>query len=327
MWRNTVSFILALGILATPVAAEVSPKGKAARIGMLLGVSPDFAAPYIATFQRGLHALGYTEGQNMAIEYRFAVENGEPLSALVAALVRLQVDVIVTWGTPAAQAAKHATSTIPIVMAAVFDPVGTGLVAGLARPGGNVTGVTSGFAELSGKNLELLTQLVPGVTRVAVLWVSANPANALELKETKAAAQALGLQLHIVDIHEPTEFDSAFVAMTRERAEALLVLNDPLFLVHRTRIVDLTAKSRLPAMYERRAYAEAGGLMAYGVNFHSNFWRAAVYVDKILKGAKPGDIPVEHPMKFELVINLKTAKALGLTIPPMLLFQADEVIQ
>ena len=194
MWLNIVSFILALGILSTAVTAEVPLQGKAARIGMLLGVSPDFAAPYMATFRQGLHELGYTEGQNIAIESRFATGNGAPLSDLVAALVRLPVDVIVTWGTPAALAAKHATSTIPIVMATVFDPVGTGLVAGLARPGGNVTGVTSGVAALSGKNLELLTQLIPGVTRVAVLWASTNPANALMLKETKAAAQALGLQ-------------------------------------------------------------------------------------------------------------------------------------
>jgi putative ABC transport system substrate-binding protein len=242
-------------------------------------------------------------------------------------LVRLKVDVIVVGAEPSAQAAKRATTTIPIVMAVSFDPVGSGLMASLARPGGNLTGLATLNPELAGKRLELLKETVPGVVRIAVLRNSNNPITTPQLRETRAAAQALGLELQSLDVQGPEDFDAAFQAATKARAGALIVLSDGVTNDHRTRLVGFAAKSRLPAMYGGRPYVDAGGLMAYGANGADNFRRAATYVDKILKGAKPADLPIEQPTKFELVINFKTAKALGLTIPQSILVRADEVIQ
>jgi putative ABC transport system substrate-binding protein len=249
------------------------------------------------------------------------------LPDLVANLVLLNVDVIVAVGDAAISAAKHATSTIPIVMVASDDPVGSGLVASLARPGGNLTGLSALSPELSGKRLELLREAMPGAARIAVLVNPTNPAKALEVREIQTTAQTLGVQLQTLEVRGPDEFESAFAAMTREHAEALLVLGDSMTLTYRIRLVDLVAKSRLPAMYDLREFVEAGGLMAYGPSLSDLFRRAAYYVDRILKGAKPGDLPVEQPVKFELVVNLKTTKTLGLSLAPSLLFQANEVIQ
>ena len=318
---------LFLSMLAAAVAAEAQQVAKVRRVGMLLPVSPAVAAHNTEAFRQGLRERGYVEGQNIAIECRFADGRIEPLSDLAVELVRLKMDVIVTWGTPAARAAKQATGMIPIVMAAANDPVGNGLVASLARPGGHITGATAGSPELSGKTLELLKEVAPKIPRVAVLWNPDNPALVAMLNAVKAAGGALSVQIQGLAVRDPEEFDSAFAAITRERAGALLVLHEHLFLTHRDRILDFAVRTRLPVMYERREYVDAGGLMSYGVSFRDNFRRAAAFVDKILKGAKPADLPVEQPMKFEFVINLKTAKALGLTIPPTLLFQADEVIQ
>jgi len=295
---------------------------------MLWFGSPVFgSSPHLEAFRQGLRELGYTEGQHLVIETRHAAMRPALLPDLAANLVLSKVDVIVAAGDPAIYAARHATSTIPIVMVAGADPVGSGLVASLARPGGNLTGSSALSPELSGKRLQLLTEALPGVSRVAVLWNPADPAKALDVRETQAAGQALGVQLQLLEVRGPEEFESAFAAMTRDRAEALITLGDPLTVSHRMRIVDLAAKSRLPTMYDVREFVEAGGLMAYGPSLPDLFRRAAAYVDKILKGAKPGTLPVEQPMKFELIINLKTAKALGLTIPQSVLFLADQVIQ
>jgi ABC-type uncharacterized transport system substrate-binding protein len=278
-------------------------------------------------FLEGLRALGYVEGQHLVLEYRGAEGQHERLPALAAELVRLPVDVLLMTTTPAALAAKDATTTVPIVMTTVGDLMGSGLVASLARPGGNITGLTSLTHELTGKQLEFLKAVRPTVSRVAILWNPANPANARGVQAADAAAQALGVQLHLVEARDPEAFDRAFAAMTSAPAGALLVMGDRVFLEHRSRLAELAAMSQLPTMHNVRPYVEAGGLMAYGPNPLDIHRRAAVYVDKILKGAKPADLPVEQPTTFELVINLKTAQALGLTIPPHLLFQADEIIR
>jgi putative ABC transport system substrate-binding protein len=267
------------------------------------------------------------EGQSIAIEYREAQGKYERLPDLAAELVRLKVDVIVGATVPTIQAARQATKTIPIVMTLVADPVATGLVANVARPAGNITGLSTMAPDLMGKQLELLREVLPKASRVAVLWNPANPSNALQLREAQDAARALGMRLQPLEVRDPTEFEKAFAAMTRERAGALLVLSDSTLLTQRERIADLAAKSRLPAVSGGRAHAEAGGLIAYGANIFDIWRRAATYVDRILKGAKPAEMPIEQPTKFELVINLKTAKALGLTIPQSLLGRADEVIQ
>jgi len=267
------------------------------------------------------------EGQNFAIEERWAEGRAERLPDLAADLVRLKVDVIVTGSTPGARAAKQATTKIPIIAVVVGDPVGTGLVASLARPGGNLTGLSDITVDLSAKRLELLKEVAPTASRVAVLWNPTHPTNPLQLRETQVAAQALGLTLQPVVVGSSDELERAFAAMMRERASALLVLAETLTLLHRRRLADLAAKNRLPAMYPFREQAEAGGLMSYGPSIPDMYRRAAVYVDKILKGAKPADLPVEQPTRFELVINLKTAKALRLTIPPSVLIRAEEVIR
>ncbi len=317
---------LTLGLLGAPLAPEAQPPTHVHRIGVLSGTTrePD---RNVKAFLEGMRALGYVEGQNLVMEYRGAEGQFERFPDLAAELVRLQVDVLLVGPTPAALAAKDATTTIPIVMAGVGDPVGSGLVASLARPGGHVTGVSVLQPEVVGKQLEFLKDVLPTVSRVAVLWNPANPVHAVNVREADVAAQALGVQLHLVEARGPDAFDSAFAAMTSAHAGALLVLGDTMFQTHRRRLAELAATSRLPTMHNARPFVEAGGLMAYGPSRLDIQRRAAVYVDKILKGAKPGDLPVERPMKFELVINLKTAKALGITMPPSLLLLADEVIQ
>jgi putative tryptophan/tyrosine transport system substrate-binding protein len=279
-------------------------------------------------FRQGLSELGYVEGKNIVIEYRFAEGQFHRLPDLAAELVELKVDVIVAVVTQASLAAKHVTKTIPIVMVAVSGPLGSGLVASLARPDANITGTSAMVAEVVGKSLELLKEAVPNLSRVAVLW---NPSNAIYqaqmLRETQVAAGALRVELQAFGARDPDELDQAFVSMIRAHADALMVLTDPILAVHQARIVGFAEKSRLPAMYGLREYVAAGGLMAYGTNIADLFHRAAAYVDKILKGAKPADLPVEQPTKFELVLNLKTAKALGITFPISLLGRADEVIE
>jgi putative ABC transport system substrate-binding protein len=330
MTRRAMALLipLVLGLLVTPLAAEAQPPAKVPRIGWLGTKATAEALHLRDVFQHALHTLGWVEGHNLIVEYQWSEGQDERLPDLAAALVRRQVDLILTTrGTPMALAAKHATTTIPIVFVGSADPVDAGLVDSLARPGGNLTGLASMTIELSGKRLELLKEAMPGVTRVAVLLRAANPFVPPALDEAQGAAQALGVTLQIFDIHDPTGLDTAFVAMTREKAEALLVLADQMLFDHHTRIVDLAAQRRIPGMFWRREFAEAGGLMAYGLSIVAMFQRAAVLVDKILKGVKPADIPVEQVMQFELVINLKTAEALGLTMPPSLLFQATEVIR
>jgi putative ABC transport system substrate-binding protein len=317
-----------LALLSAPHASEAQPLAKVPRVGMLWFGSPiGGPSPHLEAFRQGLRELGYTEGQNIVIESRHAAMRPALLPDLAANLVLSKVDVIVAAGDPAIHAARHATSTIPIVMVAGADPVGSGLVTSLARPGRNLTGLSALSPELSGKRLQLLTEAIPRVSRMAVFWNPADPAKALELREIQATGQALGVQLQLLEVRGPEDFESAFAAMARDRAEALIILGDPLTLSHRMRIVDLAAKSRLPGIYDVQEFVEAGGLMAYGPSLPDLFRRAAAYVDKILKGAKPGTLPVEQPMKFELIINLKTAKALGLTIPQSVLFLADRVIQ
>jgi putative ABC transport system substrate-binding protein len=327
MDRRAFMGALAGGIVVAPLAAEAQPAGKVWRIGFLTTPSPTAAAYYLEAFREGLRELGYVEGKTIAIEYRFAEGRPERLPALAAELVHLKVDVIVTGGPPAPEEAKQATSTIPIVFAVAGDPVGEGLVASLARPGGNITGLASIAAEVVGKQLELLKEVAPKVSRVAVLLNPSHSAHPLMARQAEGAARALGVQLHILQAGSPAEIDAAFAAMRSQGVGGVLVLRGSLFLAQRTQIAALAAKSRLPAVYGTREEAEAGGLMAYGASLPLLYRRAATYVDRILKGAKPADLPIEQPTKFELVINLKTAKALRLTIPQSLLLRADEVIQ
>jgi putative ABC transport system substrate-binding protein len=319
--------LLVLGAVAAPLAAEAQAPAKVPRIGFLWSLSPTDLPHLREAFRQRLRELGYVEGQTIAIEYRFAEGRPERLPALAAELVRLKVDVIVTGPPPAPEAAKQATSTIPIVFAVTGDPVAEGLVASLARPGGNITGLATMSPEVVGKQLELLKEVAPKISRVAVLQNPSNNAHPAVLRQSDGAARTLGLRLHILQARTPPEIEAAFAAMRSQRAGGILVLRDPLFFAQRTQIVALAAKSRLPAVYGNREHAEAGGLMAYGANAPLMFRRAATYVDKILKGAKPADLPVEQPTKFELVVNLKTARALGLTVPRSVLSLADQVIQ
>jgi putative tryptophan/tyrosine transport system substrate-binding protein len=329
MQRPTVGRLVALSLslFIALLASNAQPAAKVARIGYL---SPARGAgsPFASTFQQGLHELGYVEGQNLVIEYRDAEGRDERLADLAAELVRLQVDVLVAAGAIATRAAQYATQTIPIVMAGTADPVAQGFVASLAHPGGNTTGLSLLSAELPGKRLELLKEIVPQHARVAIL---ANPTAASYtpyLHNLTAAARALSLHLHVVELRRPDELDAAFAAIHGAGVDALLVVADPTLMDSLLgRVTDLAAKHRLPAMYAWKMYVDAGGLMSYGPSLHDIYQRAAIYVDKILKGAKPADLPVEQPTKFELVINLKTAEALGLAIPPTLLLQADEVVR
>jgi putative ABC transport system substrate-binding protein len=327
MWCRTVGGIvtLMLSLLTAPLTSQAQHAAKVPRLGLLMPGSASGYASRIEAFRHGLRDLGYVEGRNITLEYRFAEGQADRLPALVAELVRLPVDVLVVDGTVAIRPAQQANTTIPIVMVA-GDPVGAGLVASLAHPGGNITGLSIMIPDLSGKRLEILKEAVPNLSRVAALWHRDAPVGPY-ITETQAAAQALGLQLQSLEVRSPNEFDQAFAAMTREHADALVVLSNPLFFGHRRQLAELAVKHRLPAIFLFREYVEAGGLMAYGANLNAMYRRAAYYVDRILKGTKPADLPVEQPVKFELVINLKTAQALDLTIPPTLLFQADEVIK
>jgi len=319
---------LALGTFSAPLALDAQQPGKVPRIGVLLPGSASDDSTALEAFRKGLRERGYVEGQSLIVEWRYAEGKLERLPALAAELVRLKMDVIVTASTPGAQAAKQATSTIPIVVATSGDPVGTGLVASLSRPGGNVTGLTHlAGLEIFGKRLELLKEVIPTVSRVAVLWNSTNPPEAAALRELQGAAQSFRVTLLPKDVRSSGEFETAFTAMTRERPDALLVIESALTFRHRGVIVDFATRQRLPTVFGDEDAAKAGGLLSYATSFPDLFRRAAVYVDKILKGARPADLPVEQPTRFELVINLKTAKALGLTIPQSILIRADHVIQ
>ena len=320
---------ISFGLLATPLATEAQPAGKIARIGFLSASSSSDSRMhgFLEALRYGLRELGYVEGRNVAIESRWAEGKYERLPALAAELVGLKVDVIVTAAVPGIRAAKEATKTIPIVMAVVVDPVATGLVASLARPGGNITGLSSMAPELTGKLLEMLKEVVPKASLVAVLWNPGNAGNAPQLRAAEVAARTLGVRLYTLEARNPNDLENAFAAMSKQRADALLVLVDVMFNAHRTRIADLAAATRLPAVYGLSEVAAAGGLISYSASTRDLFRRAATYVDKILKGAKPADLSIEQPTKFELVINLKTAKALGLTVPPSLLARADQVIE
>ena len=325
--RDTVLALLALG--AAPLAAEAQQATKVARIGCL-ATNPAISTRLREAFVQGLRDLGYIEGRNLLIEYRDADGKAERLPALAAELVALKVDVIVASGTLAALAARRATKTLPIVFSPAGDPVGSGLVASLARPGGNVTGLSAFAPELVGKRLELLKEAVPGISRVAVLWQPGAFGERTEkdtLKRAEVAARDLGMPLQFVEARGPDDFARAFSDMSRARASALAVLASNMFNSERRRLVDLAAEKRLPKVYSARELVDAGGLMSYGANLADLNRRAATYVDRILKGTKPADLPVEQPTKFELIINLKTAKALGLTIPQSVLGRADEVIQ
>jgi len=329
---NRRAFVTGLGaVFAAPHAGEAQqPAGKVYRIGMVWTPSPEFplVQSLLDEFRHGLKDHGYTDGQNIAFEHRFARGKTELYPELVAELVRSRVDVIMVGNGFQALAAQQATTTIPIVFASAVDPVAQGLVASLARPGRNITGLTYATGtEIVGKSLQLLNEAVPKASRVAILLNPTNAAHRLLVKDAENPARSLGLHLQILEARGPDAFESAFAAMTGERTGALLVLADPMFLSNTARIVELAAKHRLPAIYGLREYAEAGGLMAYAPKLADLYRRAGTYVAKILEGAKPADLPVEQPTKFELVINMKTAKALGLTIPPSLLLRADEVIE
>jgi len=329
MDRRAFLGTLAGGLLAAPLAAEAQTAGKVLRIGYLGYSSPTLERDLVEAFRQGLRDLGYVESRNLVIEYRSAGGKRERFPELAAELVRLKVDVIVTLATPAALAAKQATDTIPIVVAAMADPVGDGLVASLARPGANVTGSTFLGPRLVPKRLELLKEIVPGASRVAVLWhpgVYSDRTMREMLQETEGAARALRMHLQLVGAGDPDDFGKAFSAMSRERADAVVVFPSPMLYLEHRNIVNLVAQNRLPAVYPWREAVDDGGLVAYGTNIPDTLRHAAVVVDKILRGAKPSDLPVEQPTKFALVINLKTAKALGLTIPPTLLQRADQLI-
>jgi len=323
--RRAFLGLAAVGVVAAPAGTHAQQPGKAHRIGFL-SLQPGPGATTEA-FRQALRELGYVEGRTITIEYRWAAAKEERLPELAAELVRLKVDVIVAAGTPSVEAAKGATSTIPIVMAVVADPVGSGLVSGLRRPGGNVTGLTLLATELAGKRLQLLRELVPKATRVAVLAYRGTPATRLFLEQMRAAAQQMGVALVVQEVSEAEGLPGAVAAMHRDGAQALIVQFSPLSNNNAQRIVELAAQHRLPAMYDVRGFAELGGLLAYGPSVTEMFRRAALYVDRILKGAKPADLPLEQPTKFELIINMKAARALGVTIPQPLLSRADEIIQ
>ena len=326
MKRRAFLGTLAGGLLAAPLAAEAQQPSKTWRIGF---VSPLSRAETDRQdgFRQGMRELGYVEDRDFVIEGRFAEGKYQRIPEVAEELVRMNVDAIVVWGTPASIAVAQATSTLPIVIVSVTDPVASHLATSLARPGRNITGVSNLSSDLSGKLLELLVQVAPGLRRVAALRNPLNPNSALLLNETAAAARELGLELQVVEARAPEDLEGAFATIRRERARGVVVLTDAMFIGQRHRIGELATKSRLPTVFARRENAQGGGLMSYGPSLSDQFRRAATYVDKILKGAKPADLPVEQPTKFELVINLKAAKALGLTIPPSVLQRADEVIQ
>ena len=316
------SVLFALGFSADAQQPTTIP-----RIGFLITSSPSVIAPRMDAFRQGLRELGYVEGKNIVIERRHAEGKLDRLPTLAAELVRLNVDVIITSGPTATRPAKGATSTIPIVMTFDDDPVGSGFVASLARPGGNITGLSTLAPEISGKQLELLKEIVPRLNRVAVIGTSTRQGTAQSLKELELAAGAFAVKVQYLDIPNPQDIETAFRAAGKERADALLVLQSPVFNAQRAQIADLALKSRLPATYPRREFVEDGGLMSYGASISDLDRRAATYVDKILKGTKPADLPVEQPTKFEFIVNLRAAKQIGLTIPPNVLARADKVIK
>jgi putative ABC transport system substrate-binding protein len=324
---GVLSILIAVTLLTVGVIAEAQQPAKVPRIGYLIGGSLSSISNRTEAFRQGLRELGYVEGKNIVIEWRSAEGKLDRLPALAAELVRLKVDVIVSSAASQTPVAKEATKTIPIVMAQDNDPVETGVVASLARPGGNITGLAALTPELSGKRLELLKEVVPKLSRVAVLGTSTIPGYTLSLKETERAAGAFGVKLQYIDVLDPRDIENAFRAASSGRAEAVLALGGPVLLTLRTQVADLAVKNRLPVIYPRPEFVEAGGLMTYGVDIADLHRRAAKYVDKILKGAKPADLPVEQPTKFELIINLKAAKQIGLTIPPNVLARADKVIK
>jgi ABC-type uncharacterized transport system substrate-binding protein len=327
MNRKITVLTLSTLLLALSIPAEAQQPAKVPRIGVLAGGSASSDSARIEALRRGLRELGYVEGKNIVIESEYAGGKTDRLSELAAALVRLKVEVIVTAGPAATRAAKQATTTIPIVMAQDADPVGSGFVASLARPGGNITGLSRLSPELSGKQLELLKETVPTLSHLAVFENSTQPGNRQSLTEVEMAAGALGVQLQYLNIGSRNDIETAFRAASKARANGILVLSSPVLFSQRTEVIELAAKNRFPAIYFALEFAEDGGLMSYGPSITDLFRRAATYVDKILKGAKPADLPVEQPMKFELVINLKAAKQIGLTIPPNVLARADRVIK
>jgi putative ABC transport system substrate-binding protein len=325
--KNTFRFIaLAVTLMGFGILAEAQQPAKIPRIGLLTPVfPPPSSSP--TPFDQGLRRLGYVEGQNIAIERRYANGQMDRLPELAVELARLPLAVILAQSFPAALAAKQATSTIPIVVVGAGDPVATGLVASFARPGGNITGVSALETELSGKRLEVLKEAFPKLARVAVLWNAADLGMTLKFREIELAAQALRVAVHASAVREPKDFDGVFTEMMRTRPDALFVITDPMTALNRKQLVELASKNRLPAMYENSPYVDAGGLMAYGPSQAENLQRALHHVDKILKGAKPAELPIEQPTKFELIINLKTAKHLGVTISPSVLARADKVIK
>jgi putative tryptophan/tyrosine transport system substrate-binding protein len=314
-------------IFASIHLAEAQQPTKNPRIGFLTGTKPAAVAARVAAFQQGLREMGYVEGKNIVVEYRYAEGDADRERELAAELVRLKVDVIVTTGPTVTRSVKEATVMIPIVMAQDGDPVASGFVTSLARPGGNITGLSSLAPEISGKRLELLKEIVPKLSRVAVIGASTEPGNAQFLKQMEFAARSLKVNLQYLDVLTSKDIESAFRAAVKERADGIVMLGSQLFNTHRIQIVNLAAKSRLPTTYTRLEYVEDGGLMTYGPSINDLFRRAATYVDKIVKGAKPADLAVEQPTEFELVINLKAAKQIGLTIPPNVLARADRVIR
>jgi putative ABC transport system substrate-binding protein len=321
-------FMLALGgAVAGPLIARAQPMAKTWRIGVLETISPDLNAKNIEALKRGLRDLGYVENQNYVLEYRSADGDSERFPALADELVRLRVDLIVTRGTPAARAAKSATESIPIVMAAIGEPLGMGVVASLARPGGNVTGLSGFVTELAGKRVELLKELRPGTSIAGFFSNMANPVVPPQWEVTRKAAQALGIEVSLLDVRSTDDIPAAFETAVARRVEALLFGIEAVVQANRQLIADLAARHRLLSIYPSREFVEAGGLVAYGVNYPDLYFRAAFLIDKIFRGAKPGDLPVEQPTKLEFIVNLKAAKAIGLTVPPLLLARADEVIE
>jgi putative ABC transport system substrate-binding protein len=325
--KKLVAVIAATTILSIVNLAEAQQPKKAPRIGFLFGASPSANTGRIEAFRRGLRELGYTEGKNIVIAYRYADAKPDRLPGLAAELVRLKADVIVSGASIATRSLKEATNTIPIIMAQDGDPVGNGYIVSLARPGGNITGLSTISTELFGKRLELLKEIVPKLSRVAVLGNSTGGGNARAKKETEVAAGALGVQVQYLDVQGSKDIETAFRAASKSRADGVVVLSGAVFSSHRTQLLELVVKNRLPAIYHTPEFVEEGGLTTYGPSIHDLFRRAATYVDKILKGAKPADLPVEQPTKFELIINLKAAKQIGLTIPPNVLVRADRVIK
>jgi putative tryptophan/tyrosine transport system substrate-binding protein len=327
MNKKAVTILVAPLILTFAFNVAAQQPVKVPRIGFLGATSPSTNAARIEAFRQGLRELGYVDGKDVVVEYRWAEGKTERLPELAAELVRLKVDIIVTAGPAVTRPVKEATSTIPIVMSFDNDPVGSGFVASLARPGGNITGLSALFPELSGKRVELLKEAVPMLSRMAAFGTSKQPGTAQTLKETELAAGTLGVQVQYLDLREPKDIDTAFQAARKGRADAVLVLSSAVIFSQRTRIADLAVKNRLPVIFPQNEFVEDGGLMSYAPNYADLFRRAATYVDKILKGRIPAELPVEQPTKFEFIINLKAAKQIGLTIPPNVLARADRVIR